>query len=412
MKKVILSHPTGNANVKAAANGFAKANLLAKFVTAIAVFKGTFAFSIFGIGPLKEFRRRTFPDSLKKITTKYPWNELARMMALKLKLRALVNHEVGKFSIDSICRHLDGKVAALITKEGEIDAVYAYEDAALASFSAAKKKSLICLYDLPIGYWRSMHELLNVEIKSRPAWAASMGGVNDSLQKLERKDQELGMSDHIFVASDFTKKTLQAYPYKLAPITVIPYGFPEVGFPKTYEPLINRPLRLLFVGGLSQRKGIANLFEAVANFGDKVTLTVVGRKPSLDCRPLDEYLEQHHWIPSLPHHEILQLMRENDIFVFPSLFEGFGLVITEAMSQGTPVITTERTCGPDLIEHGKNGWLIEAGNTNALTKQIEVILADPAVIEQNGFLAMETAKQRPWAKYEKELSEAVLKIIE
>ena len=52
-------------------------------------------------------------------------------------------------------------------------------------------------------------------------------------------------------------------------------------------------------------------------------------------------------------------MREHDVFVFPSLFEGFGLVITESMSQGTPVITTDRTAGPDLIKNDENGWLLK-----------------------------------------------------
>lgn len=47
----------------------------------------------------------------------------------------------------------------------------------------------------------------------------------------------------------------------------------------------------------------------------------------------------------MPHDQILNLMRTQDVFVFPSLFEGYGLVVAEAMSQGTPVITTSRTCG-------------------------------------------------------------------
>ena len=50
-------------------------------------------------------------------------------------------------------------------------------------------------------------------------------------------------------------------------------------------------------------------------------------------------------------------MKEHDVLIFPSLFEGFGLVITEAMAQGTPVITTDRTAGPDVISDNENGCL-------------------------------------------------------
>jgi glycosyltransferase involved in cell wall biosynthesis len=161
------------------------------------------------------------------------------------------------------------------------------------------------------------------------------------------------------------------------------------------------------VGGLSQRKGIADLFAAVDTFGKHVSLTVVGHKVSADCPALDAALAKHRWIPSLPHGQILQLMREHDVLVFPSLFEGFGLVITEAMSQGTPVITTDRTAGPDLIEHGKNGWLINAGSTHALQAAIEELLVQPSQIAEVGQSAMKTAQLRPWAVYGEELVNAV-----
>lgn len=100
-------------------------------------------------------------------------------------------------------------------------------------------------------------------------------------------------------------------------------------------------------------------------------------------------------------------MREQDVLVFPSLFEGFGLVITEAMSQGTPVITTNRTAGPDLITHGENGWLIDAGSTDTLQAAIEELIFKPSVIAEVGHAAMETASKRTWDVYGLELVEAI-----
>jgi glycosyltransferase involved in cell wall biosynthesis len=100
-------------------------------------------------------------------------------------------------------------------------------------------------------------------------------------------------------------------------------------------------------------------------------------------------------------------MQENDVFVFPSLFEGFGLVITEAMSQGTPVITTERTAGLDFIDNDDNGWLVKAGDTTALRFAIENLLANPEKIKKAGLAARETALKRPWQVYGKELAAAI-----
>ncbi len=127
----------------------------------------------------------------------------------------------------------------------------------------------------------------------------------------------------------------------------------------------------------------------------------------MECRALDVELTKHHWIPSLPHDKILNLMREHDILIFPTLFDGFGLVVSEAMSQGTPVIATYNSAGPDLIEHGKNGWLIEAGSTSALLEAIGKLVANPSEIVKAGNAAMEKARLRPWSVYMKEISNAV-----
>jgi glycosyltransferase involved in cell wall biosynthesis len=210
------------------------------------------------------------------------------------------------------------------------------------------------------------------------------------------------------VASSFTKKTLELYPNKLADISVIPYGFPEVYQQREYTSIRNRKLKLLFVGGLSQRKGIANVLEAVASLKNDVELTIIGNKTAEDCVPLNEGLRKHRWIASLPHSEILKAMREHDVLLFPSLFEGFGLVITESMSQGTPVVTTDRTIGGDIIKHGKNGWLGEPGDTNGLTTTIRNILNEPDVLIEISKAAVDTAGKRSWLNYSTDLANAII----
>jgi glycosyltransferase involved in cell wall biosynthesis len=224
---------------------------------------------------------------------------------------------------------------------------------------------------------------------------------------LARKDQELALADVIFVASTFTKKTLETYTGYLPEIKVIPYGFPEVLMRNNYLPLINRKLKILFVGGLSQRKGLSYLFESIIGLENEVELTLVGHKAVDDCEVLNKTLQLHNWIPSLSHDEVLSCMREHDIFVFPSLFEGFGLVISEAMSQGIPVITTDRTAGPDLIEDGVDGWIVPAGSSKAIRQVLEAVLQRPTLVEKMGIKAQEKAQTRPWSVYGQEMAEAI-----
>jgi glycosyltransferase involved in cell wall biosynthesis len=367
-----------------------------------------------GISWGHEFQRRKFDGQLESLTVQHPFRELGRMLASRLKLHPLVRHETGIFCIDAIYKSLDKIVAKRLRENPQtFTGVYAFEDGALESLTAARELGLSGFYDLPIGYWRTARKLLEGEFERMPEWSNTLTGFQDSPEKLARKDAELAAAQKIIVASSFTASTLKDYPAKLASPIVVPYGFPAISSesdrplrgPVTKE----KPLRLLFVGGLSQRKGIADLFAAVNILGASVSLTVIGNKAVQNCPALDKELARHRWILSLPHEKVLEEMRAHDVLVFPSLFEGFGLVITEAMSQGTPVVTTERTAGPDLITHGENGWLVKAGSTEALVQQLEELVKNPEAVQAAGIEAQKKAATRPWSVYGRELAAAMVK---
>lgn len=392
------------------------AGLVDLFVTSVATFPGNSWDRLSRTSFGAEFARREFDKSLQSVTRQHPWRELARLACGKLGLDRLTRHEHGVFSIDAVYQSHDRFVAKHLRSSQSLPdrraAVYCYEDGARLTFAQAKKQGVRCLYDLPIGYWRSAQTLLQSESHRWPQWASTMPGFRDSPQKLERKDEELRLADAIFVASSFTAKTLDDFPDKsLADVNVIPYGFPPVFTSRQYAPLRGRKLRLLFVGGLSQRKGIADVFAVADALKNHAELTVIGRGDVSNCPALASALSRHRWIETLPHQRVLEEMRTADVLLFPSLFEGFGLVITEAMSQGTPVITTDRTAGPDVIEHGKSGWLVPAGDTPALLQQVEALLNHPDQIADAGRRAMQSAAKRPWSRYGDDLAGKVAEIL-
>jgi glycosyltransferase involved in cell wall biosynthesis len=412
--RILFSHPTGNANVRAALSGLFEAGLLKEFHTAVAAFPGNVWDRLSRTSWGREFQRRKFDGRLRPLTVQHPARELGRMLSSRLKLHPFVRHETGVFCIDAIYESLD-KIAAKRLRENPqtFTGVYAYEDGALEILTAARELGLSGFYDLPIGYWRTARKLLEGEFERMPEWTGTLTGFKDSPKKLARKDAELAAATKIIVASSFAASTLKDYPAKLASPLVVPYGFPTVS-PESDRPARGpvtkaKPLRLLFVGGLSQRKGIADLFAAVKLLGAAVSLTVIGNKVAVDCPALDKELVRHRWIPSLPHDQILKEMRGHDVLVFPSLFEGFGLVITEAMSQGTPVITTDRTAGPDLITHGENSWLVKAGSMEVLMQQLEALVINPEAVRSAGSEARKKAASRPWSVYGRELAEAIVK---
>jgi glycosyltransferase involved in cell wall biosynthesis len=407
--KIVVSHPTLNANSKNLVTGLLKNKLLYKLFTTVAIFPGQFLYKLASNPKLKDLKRRSLDKMWQPYTQSKSFFEFGRLLASKLHLEFLIAHEKGFFCIDKVYQNHDKWVAnnlANLQKKG-LNTVYAYEDGALETFRKAKRLGITCVYDLPIGYWKSARLLMQKEFEINPDWSSTLTGFSDSPAKLEIKDKELALADVIFVASSFTKKTLEEYSGKLPEIKVIPYGFPEVIQKKEYQPLVNRKLKVLFIGGLSQRKGLSYLFEAVDGLENKVELTIVGHKAVPNCNALNLALEQHHWIPSLSHDQVLVCMREHDVFVFPSLFEGFGMVITEAMSQGVPVITTDRTAGPDVIQDGVDGWIVPAGSAIAIKEVLNRILEQPELLEQFGIAAQTKAKNRPWSVYGQEMADAL-----
>ena len=408
---VILSHPTGNAFARAALRGLRERDLLRRFHTTVATFPGSALDRLGGFGPLSELRRRRFDADLAEVTRTHPLPELGRMLAPRVGLAGLTAHETGALSVDAVYRHVDAAVAKTLPAEarGGARAVYAYEDGARLQFARARELGLRRFYDLPIGYWRAANHYLGPAAERRPDYAATLEALGDSRQKLAYKDDEIADADRVFVASAFTAATLERFPGRLPPVTKVPYGFPAVGPARDYDyDPARRPLRLLFVGRLSQRKGIAEVFDCAAALGHAVELTVVGRRyDGGTCTALTAALSRctHH--ESLDHAAVLAQMRAHDVLLFPSLFEGFGLVLTEAMSQGTPVITTDRTAGPDLLTDGREGWLVPPEDSHALTAAVQALVDHPERVGQAGAAAREAARRRPWSRYSDELAAAV-----
>jgi alpha-maltose-1-phosphate synthase len=395
---VLLSHPTGNQNVRAALSAFEAAGLLELFVTALAFKSDTQWMRALPLKISTELRRRTYPIPRSKIHT-FPYHESIRLIGSRLGLKRFLKQD----AVDLVYSDMDRKVAGLLQRSHiSFRSVYAYEDGALETFRVAQQHGVRCFYELPIGYWKAGTKILEEDAQREPEWASTLGGSTCDLEKIQRKDEELALADVIFVASQFVKKTLEMAPLLKASIEIIPYGCPPV----TTESASSSDtpiLRVLFVGGLSQRKGLSYLLKAVDLLGNLVSLTLIGRKMGGSCTPLERALTKHRWIPTMPHHQVLEEMRRHDVLVFPSLFEGFGLVITEALSQGLPVITTSHTGGVDILTNEVDGFLVPIRDPNAIAEKLEWLLRDRSRLAGMKEAALNTARRLTWKTYQTRL---------
>lgn len=404
---ILFSHPTGNANVRHAALGLRRAGLLGEFWTCINHQPSSRWNHWLPKGVAAQLNRRSFPAELQPCLHSYPLFEFGRLFAHRAGLGWLARHERGPLSVDAVYRALDRRVSRrLRSARGAFNGVYAYEDGAAYTFRAARAAGLRTFYDLPIGYWRAARELLLAEAEREPAWASTLIGNEDSAEKTARKDEELALADVVFVASSYTLKTLASAPGFRAPVEVIPYGAPPrpAHAPQRVERGDHGPLRAIFVGSLGQRKGLSYLFEAIRALGSGVELTVIGTKPLQPCAALDDALKAVRWIPSCPHAEVLAEMAAHDVFVFPSLFEGFGLVLLEAMAMGLPILTTAHTAGPDLIEDGREGFIVPIRSAAAIAEKLEFLRSNRSVVREMGKLAAAQATTFTWENYETQLA--------
>ncbi|SEJ39127.1 Glycosyl transferases group 1 [Dyadobacter sp. SG02] len=399
--KALLSHPTGNANVRAIANELARTRKLQGFYTTIASFQGTKTDTASRLPGLGDLKRRSFDPALRAHTHTHPWFELARIFAGKTRMRSLTAHESGFFSIDKVYQEMDRYVARQLPGliKTDLDVVYAYEDGALETFSQARKLGITCVYELPIAFWKTGRRLLEEEAIRLPEWSGTLaGGISDSGQKLERKSMELELADVVVTPGSFVADSLNGM-ITGKKLIVSPFGSPPCHFLNQKSTRPGRALRVLFAGTLSQRKGLADLLQAIKILNtNKIELVIMGSLV-LD---LSFYRKQHPgftYEPTRPHADVLRLMRTCDVLCLPSIVEGRALVIQEAMTQGLPVIITANTGGKDLIIEGKTGFEVPIRCPEAIADRLHWFLDHRNRLEEMGEHAQRHAASYSWTVY-------------
>ena len=183
-----------------------------------------------------------------------------------------------------------------------LNAVYAYEDGAAATFYAAKQQGILCLYDLPILFYRTSRDIQAQEAERFPALAPALQAAQEPASKIERKEQEIELADRIFVPSSFVQRSLLDAGIKQERISVIPFGAPTCYFHPRPKP--DQLFRALFVGRVGPRKGVHYLLQAWQELqlpDAELLLVGINEFPS---GWLARY--QHRYVSSVPHASLNQ----------------------------------------------------------------------------------------------------------
>ncbi len=409
-RRISLIHPTGNPNSREAALALAEAGFLHEIITTIAYNPhspmGNFVNHL-PTAITQELGRRTWipPEGVR--IHSHPWREILRVALVRSGLPRRLgsnNQRLTDWIYTGIDRHvsqshLDG-----------IDAVYAYEDGAADTFAAAKEKQILCFYDLPILFYQMSRQIQAEEAERFPDLAPSLQAAKEPEWKLRRKEQEIELADHIFVASSITRQSLLNFGVSPEKITVIPYGAPlDYFYP---QPKQDTRFRALYVGRVEPRKGIHYLLKAWKNLNlpdAELCLIGINEFPS---GWLDQYQDIFRYVPPVPHYSLNQYYSSASVFVFPSLVEGFGLVLLEAMACGIPVIATPNTAGPDIIRDGVEGFLVPIRDSEAIQEKLDWCYHHPLELAEMGQAAREKAEELTWFQYRQKLANKVIDLME
>ncbi len=226
---------------------------------------------------------------------------------------------------------------------------------------------------------------------------------------LKGEKQEQEVATKIMVASSFCKKSFEDDKKLLIKTRVVPYGieacFLSAGDTRKYS---NHPkeLRFLYVGNFGRHKGMETLIEAWNLIrSDVVSLRVVGTgSSSIENKLRDAGIDLAGQMDALG---VVKEMLAADVLLFPSYFEGFGRVILEAMAAGLPVITTQNTGGPDMIQEGKEGWVVPAGSVDALRERIRWMIQNRENVAEMGKKAHARAVSLTWETYGRRYREEI-----
>lgn len=251
------------------------------------------------------------------------------------------------------------------------------------------------------------------EIKRHPETASNLMKEKECMiseKKLNQSLSEIRQTDVFLVASSFTKQTLVENGMDPNKIFIAPYGVDLTEYPFK-EKKVKEKITFAFVGNYTQRKGIYYLLSAAKKLQDEgydFNVKMTGRS-KLDVEELAKYgVKNLSTYFMLSHKELIQMLHSSDVFVFPSLCEGFAFVIIEAMSTGLPVIATTRTAGRDIVKEGEDGFTIAPSSVDALVEKMRYFLDNPAECVRMGRNANQTSKGITWDNFEKKVMKGIL----
>lgn len=276
----------------------------------------------------------------------------------------------GEWFARRVARHLERQKL-----DGEQDQFFGFASASLETLEALRDRGVFTVLD-QFDPGRAEEEIVFEEAAKWPGWQQAPGRIPDAY--FERLRREWDAADLVLVNSGWSRSALLRQGVPAGKICVVPMAYePEVVCvqPKTSAP---GPLNVLWLGTVNLRKGIPYLIEAARQLPD-MRFTVAGpieiSNDAVASAPANvEFLGR------ITRDRTAQVYRAADVFVLPTMSDGFAITQLEAMGFGLPVVTTPN-CG-EVVTDGVDGLLVRAGDANDLASALARLDADRSLMRE------------------------------
>ena len=218
----------------------------------------------------------------------------------------------------------------------------------------------------------------------------------------DRVLEEIELADHIFCPSSYAKRTFIDQGISSDRLVVCPYGVDLESFDAGARPRPTRgTFRILFLGRVCMRKGIHYLLEGFRRAKLPDARLILAGPVESSFRPvLDRYRGLFEETGAVPRPQVRERYIDADVFVMPSLADSYGLVVSEAMSTGLPVIVSENTGMADSITDGREGYVVPIRDSEAIAERISFLYEHRDRCAAMGEAAAARARALDWNHYE------------
>lgn len=329
------------------------------------------------------------PEKVEKIPLDYVSGGLSRLPVLK------------SLKYDWYLDRLFEEIAS--RRIGDPDIFVGWSGTSLKSIKKAKEKGAVTVLERGSSHIKYQREVLKEEYNEFDV------GLDERI--IDRELKEYEEAGYIAVPSEFAKQTFIQNGIKESKVISVPLGadISEIDC-REFDKILKDP-DFLFVGGNGLRKGVRYLIEAWKNIDNESKLYLrTSFSNNSDNLFNIEYLENVSVIKDYIE-DLSDLYSKADVLVLPSLEDGFGMVVTEAMASGMPVIVSENTGAKEIVKDGENGFIIPIKDDEAIREKIRYFQENPGEVKRMGKNARETAEKYTWDRYGEEIVEKYKQIL-